>query len=100
MTTTPEIRLARGHERGQILNFVEAMGFNPRDHVTWDALEMFTMSAWQGGQLVGTIPLEPRPLRIAPQQTLCGAHEPVVAVLPDHRNQGIASAMQPGPFKL
>jgi GNAT superfamily N-acetyltransferase len=97
---TPEIRLARGEERGQILNFIEAMGFNPRDHVTWDALEMFAMSAWQGGQLIGAIPLEPRPLRIAPQQTIWSAHETVVAVHPDHRNQGIGSAMQQDLFTL
>jgi GNAT superfamily N-acetyltransferase len=100
MSTTPEIRLARGDERGQILNFVEAMGFNPRDHVTWDGLEMFAMSAWHGGQLIGAIPLEPRPLRIAPQQTVWSAHETVVAVHPDHRNHGIGSAMQEALFTL
>jgi GNAT superfamily N-acetyltransferase len=94
MSDSPEIRLARTDERGQILRFVETMGFNPRDQETWDGLGMLAMSAWRAGELIGVIPIEPRPLRVATGRTARCAHETVVAVHPAHRAQGIGSAMQ------
>jgi len=90
-----EIRWARAEERGHILNFIEQMGFNPRDTVTWDGLEMVAMSAWQGGQLIGAIPLEPRPLRIDDENSAAWAmHETVVAMHPERRGRGVGSAIQ------
>jgi GNAT superfamily N-acetyltransferase len=89
-----EIRWARAEERGQILNFIEQMGFNPRDTVTWDGLEMVAMSAWQSGRLIGAIPSEPRPLRVADGSTPRTMHETVVAMHPDHRGRGMGSEMQ------
>jgi GNAT superfamily N-acetyltransferase len=89
-----EIRWARAEERGQILNFIERMGFNPRDAVTWDSLEMIAMCAWQGDRLIGAIPLEPRPLRVADGSTAWTMHETVVAMHSDHRGRGVGSAMQ------
>jgi GNAT superfamily N-acetyltransferase len=70
------------------------MGFNPRDAVTWDALGMFAMTAWLGDRLVGAIPIEPRPLRVAPDRTVWTGHETVVAVHPDLRGGGLGSSMQ------
>jgi GNAT superfamily N-acetyltransferase len=91
---SPTIRLSRPDERDALLAFIEQMGFNPRDAVTWDALGMFAMTAWQGDRLVGAIPIEPRPLRITADRTVWTAHETVVAVHPDHRGGGFGSAMQ------
>jgi GNAT superfamily N-acetyltransferase len=91
---TPDIRWSRPHDRDTILTFIQQMGFNPRDAAAWDALNMCAMTAWQGGNLIGAIPLEPRPFRITPTQTIPTAHETVVAIHPDHRAQGIGSAMQ------
>jgi GNAT superfamily N-acetyltransferase len=99
MSDMPEIRLARADEQGQILRFIEAMGFNPRDQVTWEALGMLAMSAWRGGELIGAIPIELRPLRVATGRTLQCAHETVVAVHPEHRSRGIGSAMQAALFQ-
>jgi GNAT superfamily N-acetyltransferase len=91
---SPTIRLSRPDERDALLAFIEQMGFNPRDAVTWDALGMFAMTAWLHDRLVGAIPIEPRPLRIAPDRTVWTAHETVVAVHPDYRGGGLGSAMQ------
>jgi GNAT superfamily N-acetyltransferase len=91
---TTDIRWSRPGDRDAILTFVQQMGFNPRDAVTWDALDMQAMTAWQGGNLIGAIPIEPRVLRITPTQSIPTAHETVVAVHPDHRANGIGSAMQ------
>ena len=89
-----EIRWSRAQERGSILKFIEQMGFNPRDALTWDGLEMVAMSAWQRGRIIGVIPLEPRPIRIAENSTVRTMHETVVAMHPDHRGRGLGSAMQ------
>jgi GNAT superfamily N-acetyltransferase len=89
-----DIRWSRPQDRDAILSFIQQMGFNPRDSVTWDALQMQAMTAWQGAHLIGAIPLEPRPLRVAPNQSIPTAHETVVALHPDHRAKGIGSAMQ------
>src|SRR4051812_5776320 len=99
MSDLTEIRLARADERGQILRFIEAMGFNLRDEVTWDGLGMLAMSAWRAGELIGLIPIEPRPLRVAIGRTLQCAHETVVAVHPEYRSRGIGSAMQAALFE-
>src|SRR4051794_27045856 len=98
MKDLPEIRLARADERGQILQFVQAMGFNPRDEVTWDGLGMLAISAWRAGEPIGAIPIELRPLRVTTGRTLQCAHETVVAVHPQHRSRGIGSAMQAALF--
>jgi GNAT superfamily N-acetyltransferase len=90
----PTIRLSRPDERDALLAFIEQMGFNPRDAVTWDALGMFAMTAWLGDRLIGAIPIEPRPLRVAPDRVVWAAHETVVAVHPDYRGGGLGSAMQ------
>jgi len=89
-----DIRWSRESERDRILAFVQEMGFNPRDAVTWEALNMTAMTAWKGGTLVGAVPVEPRPLRVAKGRTLPIIHETVVAVSPPLRNQGIGSRMQ------
>jgi len=94
MTNPPQIRLAKPTERNALLQFIQTMGFNPRDATTWDALKMTAMSAWQGTQLIGAIPLEPRLLRLTNDHTAPTFHETVVAVHPDYRNRGIGSAMQ------
>lgn len=94
MLSDIEIRWASADETAPILNFIEAMGFNPRDNTAWQGLEMVAMSAWQGGNLIGAIPLEPRPLKITADKTIWAMHETVVAVHPDHRARGIGSAMQ------
>jgi len=94
-----QIRWANADEAVDILAFIQAMGFNPRDKVTWDGLEMVAMSAWQGGKLIGAIPLEPRPLKIAPDKTVWAMHETVVAVHPEHRGNGIGSKIQDEIFR-
>jgi GNAT superfamily N-acetyltransferase len=95
---TTDIRWSRSQDRDAILTFIQQMGFNPRDAVTWDSLKMQAMTAWQGGQLIGAIPLEPRPLRLTPAQSIPAAHETVVAVHPDYRANGLGSAMQQAIF--
>lgn len=99
MSNEPEIRLAHADERARILRFIEAMGFNPRDGVTWDGLGMLAMSAWRADELIGAIPIELRPLRVSAERTLQCAHETVVAVHPAHRSRGIGSAMQAALFQ-
>ena len=94
MNHETQIRWADADEAPDILAFIQAMGFNPRDKVTWDQLEMVAMSAWQGGKLIGAIPLEPRPLKIAPDKTVWAMHETVVAVHPEYRGGGIGTQMQ------
>jgi GNAT superfamily N-acetyltransferase len=94
VSTEIQIRWAEADEAPDILQFIQAMGFNPRDKITWDELEMVAMSAWQGGKLIGAIPLEPRPLKIAGDKSVWTMHETVVAVHPDHRGAGIGSKMQ------
>jgi len=89
------IRLAAGPaDRDAVLAFVEAMGFNPRDAATWDALGMSAVTAWQGAELVGAIPFEPRPLRVSEDGVAWSLHETTVAVRPEHRSAGVGSAMQ------
>jgi len=98
-TGSIDIRMNRPAERDAILAFVAEMGFNPRDAVTWDGLGMVAMTAWDGGRLIGAIPLEPRPLRVAEGVTAPAAHETVVAVRPEFRSRGIGSAMQAAIFE-
>jgi GNAT superfamily N-acetyltransferase len=90
----PLIRLSTPTDRDEILAFIERMGFNPRDAVTWDGLHMLAMTAWNKDRLLGAIPLEPRILRIGQGQTIQSVHETVVAVDPEYRNAGIGSLMQ------
>ncbi|HWE02106.1 MAG TPA: GNAT family N-acetyltransferase [Tepidisphaeraceae bacterium] len=81
-------------DRDTILAFIERMGFNPRDPITWDGLQMLAMTAWDGCRLVGAIPLEPRVLCVGPGRAITSIHETVVAVDPAYRNGGLGSAMQ------
>jgi len=88
------IRLSQPNDRDAILEFVTAMGFNARDKVTWDALHMYAVTAWDETRLVGAIPMEPRNLQIAPGFVVPSIHQTVVAVRPDFRGMGIGSRMQ------
>lgn len=88
------IRLSRRSDRDAILRFIEQIGFNPRDAITWDGLGMAAMTAWRGAQLVGAIPLEPRPWQLWPGSVVSAAHQTSVGVLPDFRGRGIGSLMQ------
>jgi ribosomal protein S18 acetylase RimI-like enzyme len=81
-------------DRDAILEFIQRMGFNPRDALTWDGLKMCAMTAWMGERLIGAIPLEPRQLRIAEDWVVASVHETVVAVEPEFRGGGIGSRMQ------
>jgi GNAT superfamily N-acetyltransferase len=99
MSATPTIRWATAQDRDAILAFVADMGFNPRDAVTWDALSMTAVTAWDSdSRLIGAVPLEPRLLRIAPGQCIPTVHETVVAVHPDHRGHGLGSRLQQAIF--
>jgi GNAT superfamily N-acetyltransferase len=99
MSKTPDIRLAAAEETPALLDFIQTMGFNPRDATSWNGLEMLAMSAWQEGRLIGAIPLEPRPIRIAAGKSVWAMHETVVAVHPEDRSRGIGSAMQTAIFE-
>src|SRR3954470_19961683 len=89
-----QIRLARPDDRDRILDFIHQMGFNPRDTVTWDTLQMTAMTAWTGDELIGAIPLEPRPLQLAPGNVVTTLHQTAVAVHPDYRGKGIGTRLQ------
>lgn len=93
---TPDlvVRLSQPHERDDVLRFIAAMGFNPRDAVTWDGLAMLAMTAWYGQRLIGAIPLEPRPFQLAPGQVIRAVHQTTVAVAPEFRSRGVGSRMQ------
>lgn len=94
MSDDIQIRWAGADETAALLNFIEAMGFNPRERATWEGLEMVAMSAWKGKDLIGAIPLEPRPVKMGVDKTVWAMHETVVAVHPDYRGGGIGSRMQ------
>jgi GNAT superfamily N-acetyltransferase len=94
VSISPSIRLSLPADRDAILAFIARQGFNPRDAVTWDGLNMLAMTAWDGDYLVGAIPLEPRELRISGDQTLRCVHETVVAVDESYRRAGLGSKMQ------
>lgn len=91
------IRPSQPADRDRILRFIEEMGFNPRDARTWDGLRMCAMTAWEGDELIGALPLEPRVIQSeeGPIETV---HETVVAVRPESRNRGIGSALQEALF--
>jgi GNAT superfamily N-acetyltransferase len=93
-TSDLNIRTARKEDRDPILDFIRAMGFNPRDAVTWDGLHMTAVTAWAGAELVGAIPLEPRPLQVAPGRVVTTLHQTAVAVHPDYRGRGVGSRLQ------
>ena len=93
-----DIRLSREGERDAVLNFIKEMGFRPRDSVTWDALQMMAMTAWESGVLIGAIPMEPRVLQIAPDTTVKTVHETAVAIHPEFRSHGIGTEMQQAIF--
>lgn len=88
------IRPSTPADRDTILAFIERMGFNARDAITWDALRMCAMTAWRGDLLVGAIPMEPRPLQLRPGRIIPIVHETVVAVAPEERSRGLGSRMQ------
>ena len=88
------IRPSEPRDRDAILRLIEENGFNPRDATTWDALGMLAMSAWEDGDLVGAIPLEPRTLQVGGGQSVPTIHETVVAVRPEFRGKGIGSRLQ------
>ncbi len=90
----PEIRLSRPEDRDALLSFIERMGFNPRDAATWDGLKMCAMTAWEGAELVGAIPLEPRVVRLGRERKAKALHQTVVAVAEGHRGAGLGSRMQ------
>jgi len=90
----PPIRLSAPADRDAILAFITRMGFNPRDAVTWDGLNMLAMTAWDRNRLIGAIPFEPRELKIASDRTIRTLHETVVAVDEAHRGGGLGSRMQ------
>lgn len=94
----PIIRISTQADRDVVLAFVAGMGFNPRDAVTWDALNMSAMTAWFGDRLVGAISFEPRRLRISASQTIDVLHETVVAVDPEHRSGGLGTRLQQAIF--
>jgi GNAT superfamily N-acetyltransferase len=99
MQTIPTIRLSTPADRDAILAFIARSGFNPRDAVTWDGLKMLAMTAWLEDRLIGSIPLEPRQLRIAGDQTVQTLHETTVAIDPEHRGGGLGSKMQSAIFE-
>lgn len=96
----PTIRLSTAADRDRVLAFIARMGFNPRDAVTWDGLNMCAMTAWVDDRLVGAIPLELRLLRVSPTQTIQSLHETVVAVEAEHRSAGLGSQMQQALFDI
>jgi GNAT superfamily N-acetyltransferase len=93
-TSELNIRIARKEDRDPILDFIRAVGFNPRDAVTWDGLHMTAITAWASAQLIGAIPLEPRPLQVAPRRVVTTLHQTAVAVHPDYRGRGVGSRLQ------
>ena len=50
--------------------FLARVGFLVRPRETWAALGMSAATAWQGTELVGAIPLEPRPVKLGAAKTL------------------------------
>ncbi len=88
------IRPSAPADRDAILRFVEEMGFNPRDTITWDGLRMLAITAWDGSRLIGAVPLEPRTLQIGDGTSVPVVHETVVAVRPEFRGRGIGTRLQ------
>src|SRR5688500_5707215 len=93
-TSQVTIRHAQKEDREPVLDFIRAMGFNPRDAVTWDGLHMTAVTAWAGSELVGAIPLEARPFQLAPGTVVTTLHQTAVAVHPDYRGRGVGSQLQ------
>jgi GNAT superfamily N-acetyltransferase len=91
---TIQIRPSRPGDADAILAFIRAMGFTPRDRVTWDALGMSAAIAMRGDEIVGAIPIEMRPVKISPDLTVQWAHQTCVAVHPDLRGGGLGSRLQ------
>lgn len=88
------IRLSAPGDTEKILAFVKRSGFNPRDALTWDGLGMLAMTAWEGEELVGAIPLEPRTILLGPGRRANALHQTVVAIAESHRSAGLGSRMQ------
>jgi GNAT superfamily N-acetyltransferase len=88
------IRPSEPADRDALLAFIAEMGFNPRDAATWDGLKMLAMTAWDGHDLIGAIPLEPRTLQMESDQWVPIVHETVVAVRPEFRGKGLGSQLQ------
>jgi GNAT superfamily N-acetyltransferase len=89
-----DIRWSTPADRDAILAFIVAMGFTPRDAITWDGLGMRAACAWRGDRLVGAVPIELRPFKVVGSLTVPAAHLTCVAVHPDERGSGVGSAMQ------
>lgn len=91
---TIQLRPSRPEDVEQILAFIRAMGFTPREQTTWEALGMSAAIALRGEEVVGAIPIEMRPVKIAPDLTVQWAHQTCVAVHPDLRGGGLGSRLQ------
>jgi len=89
-----ELRMSRPGDADAILAFIAAMGFTPRDRVTWDGLGMIAPLATRGTEIVGAIPIELRPVKIAPNLAVQWAHQTCVAVHPDLRGDGVGTRLQ------
>ncbi len=90
----PTLRFSTPADRDAILAFIQRMGFNPRDAVTWDGLNMVAMTAWMDEKLIAAIPVEPRILRISADKSVRAFHETVVAVDAQYRGGGLGSLLQ------
>src|SRR5205814_5271480 len=95
----PTVRRSTPVDRDAILAFIARMGFNPRDAVTWDGLNMWSMTAWHDDRLVGAISVEPRLLKISATQSVRALHETVVAVDPEFRSGGLGTRLQQALFE-
>ncbi len=89
-----EIRWDQPQDRPAIRAFLARVGFLVRPEMTWAALGMSAATAWRGTELVGAIPLEPRPVKLGAARTLQCLQQTTVAVEPALRGQGIGSALQ------
>jgi GNAT superfamily N-acetyltransferase len=89
-----QLRPSRPEDAERVLAFIRAMGFTPRDRTTWEALGMCAVLALRGEEVVGAIPIEVRPVKIAPDLTVQWAHQTCVAVHPDLRGGGLGSRLQ------
>jgi GNAT superfamily N-acetyltransferase len=95
-----KIRLSDTFDNDRILQFIAEMGFNPRDTLTWNGLNMSAITAWDGSTLVGAIPFEPRLLQIDEERCIPTIHETVVAMRPELRGQGVGSKLQNAIFEM
>ena len=89
-----EIRWDRPQDQPAIRAFLARVGFLVRPRETWSALGMSAATAWRDGELVGAIPLEPRPVKLGAAKTLRCLQQTTVAVEPALRGRGIGSALQ------